>query len=383
MKLLVFSPYYPPHTGGLETHSEEFNRHLAERGVEIVVFTPRLPMDAPELETTSSIKTIRFPAYEIISNYPLPKYAPIFISPKFLALFFRLWKESPNIIISRTRFFNTSLLALFYAKLKHVPIVHIEHGSDFVQLSNPITSVLAKLYDYTFGRVIFRYSSINISISKAVQVFINRFDKRKSPVIYRGLNFDAIDAISKDASIRKRHPGKIILATAARLYKWKGIENTIEAIRLLSKEMQSQIVFLIIGDGEDFDHLKNSSKNLPIEILGRLSREETIAILKSIDIYIHSSFPGGGLSTSLLEAMYCGCSVIATPNEGAIEIIRHKENGILIQESSPEAIQQALQAFLAKESARESFGEQARNTITENFSWEKSIHAYLDIFKTL
>ena len=52
-------------------------------------------------------------------------------------------------------------------------------------------------------------------------------------------------------------------------------------------------------------------------MLGGIKWEEAIGILKISDIYIHSSFPGGGLSTSLLEAMNCKCAVIATKNEGA------------------------------------------------------------------
>jgi hypothetical protein len=30
MKILVFSPYYPPHIGELESHADEFNKHLVE-----------------------------------------------------------------------------------------------------------------------------------------------------------------------------------------------------------------------------------------------------------------------------------------------------------------------------------------------------------------
>lgn len=378
MKILVFSPYYPPHTGGLETHSDEFNKYLSQHGVDITVFTPHLPSDTPAKEIRyRNVQIIYFPAFEIISNYPLPK----FWLPSFWRLFVALFQESPDIILSRTRFFVSSFIALIYAKITHTKHVHIEHGSDFVKLSSPFKNLLAKAYDYTFGFLVFHYSDLNISISKAVQKFVQAFDRRESPIIYRGMDFDTIDAIPSNIPLRERYPNKILITTAARLYKWKGIENTLEAIHILPKDLKTKIVFLIIGDGEDFHHLKSLSRNLPVEMMGRLSRTETISTLKASDIYVHSSFPGGGLSTSLLEAMLCRCAIIATPNEGADEVIEHDKNGLIIR--TPREISDAIIHLSQEKSKREDLSRTAESDIREKFSWNTSIEKYLAIFEAI
>ena len=77
-----------------------------------------------------------------------------------------------------------------------------------------------------------------------------------------------------------------------------------------------------------------------------MPRKKAIGILKISNIYIHSSYPGGGLSTSLLEAMLCGCSVIATPNEGADEIIQNEINGILIKDNHKDTIKKAIEKII-------------------------------------
>jgi len=104
---------------------------------------------------------------------------------------------------------------------------------------------------------------------------------------------------------------------------------------------KNKIVFLVIGDGEDFPRLAEIAEP-PVVLLGSMPRQKVFAALKAADIFIHSALPGGGLSTSLLEAMYCGCAVIATPNEGAKEVITDKETGLLISSSDPRLIREKI-----------------------------------------
>ncbi len=377
MKLLIFSPGYPPRIGGLETHAAEFNHHLAAQDEveKIVVFTPRLPKSSPSREDASSkITIIRFPAIDIVPNYPLP----LFWTREFWGMWHEIWHFNPDIVISRTRFFLTSLLALIYSKMQRRRWIHIEHGSDWVQLSSWFSTAVARIYDETIGRLIFTMSTENIAISDAVKQFILRFTKREPVIIYRGLELEHIDSVPVNNELHKKYPDKVIVMVVGRLYKWKGIANTIKAVQALTPEEQQKMVFVVIGDGEDATALKSLGGS-DVVMLGALPRDEAIARLKSADIYVHSSLPGGGLSTSLLEAMYCGCAIIASPHEGAREVI-DAANGILMNESSPEEIAAGLRVYLADAARRKKDGEQARDTIQSRFTWAAAAQAYLKHF---
>lgn len=378
MRLLVFSPYYPPHTGGLESHADEFNKYLSQRGADIVVFTPRLPQDAPEFESRhNNVKVIRFPAFEIIPNYPLPK----FWRSKFWRLFFGLFRKKFDIVISRTRFFSTSLLALIYAKIKGVKWIHIEHGSDFVKLNNRLFSFLAKVYDHTFGKMILFFSNANIANSEASAHFCQKLHKgKKCAVIYRGVEIEKIENAPENVALKKDNPDQIIIAFVGRLIDGKGVYDLLEALKDISEDYK----LFIVGDGPQRKILEDFSKKLglaeKIIFFGHKKFEEAIGILKASDVFVNPSYTEG-LPTSVIEAALCQKAIIATNVGGTPEIISGNGDGFLIEPKNINLLKEKLELLITDAKLREEFGRNAYQKVKEKFSWPKSIEKYIEIFK--
>ncbi|OGI17703.1 MAG: hypothetical protein A3J63_02835 [Candidatus Moranbacteria bacterium RIFCSPHIGHO2_02_FULL_40_12b] len=378
MRILVFSPYYPPHIGGLESHADEFNKYLSQRGVDITVFTPRLPKDAPESETRyENVKIIRFPAFEIISNYPLPK----FWSFKFWKLFLGLFKEKYDIAISRTRFFNTSLLALIYAKIKRVKWIHIEHGSDFVKSGGKFSTAIARIYDYTFGKLILKLSDKNIANSKSSAEFCQKLAKnKKCEVIYRGIEIEKIESIPPDMETKNKYIGKTIVAFIGRLIDGKGISDLFEAIKILENK---NIICLIIGNGPQVNFLKSLSEKLninnKIKFLGYKKFNDAVGILKISDVIVNPSYTEG-LPTSVIEAALCKKAIIATNVGGTPEIILGENDGFLIEPKNIETLKEKLEILVNNTGVRENFGNNAYKKVKDKFNWNNSIEKYLKIF---
>ena len=380
-KILIFPPFYPPHIGGLESHSDEFNKHLAQKGVEIFVFTPRLPGDAPRSEKLSGgINILRFPAFEPIHNYPVPKF--------WQADFWRQWNslfdKDYEIVISRTRFFFPSLMALWYARKQKLPLLHIEHGSDFAQFNGWIKTTLGKLYDWTMGRFILRHADGLVANSQASGNFVKKLSGRTDcQIIYRGANVEGIENAEPRSDLRKKYSDRTIIAFIGRLIDGKGTHDLISAIARLKRE---DIITFIIGNGPEEYRLKKITSEYHLDnqivFFGNLPFSDAISILKTADITVNPSYTEG-LPTSVTEAALCQKAIIATDVGGTREVISGKNDGYLIEPKNIEQLKEKLLDLINHPEKRLVFGQNAYREVKNKFSWDHAADQYLEVFSQL
>ena len=372
MKILIFPGNYLPNLGGLETHVDEFSKYLSKKeNIEVTILSPNTH-NAPSQETVhEDVTVLRYPAFELVHNFPVPRFwkKQLYIHLK------KLYKEDVDIVMTRTRFFYNSFLGLLFAKLrlKTLPLIHVEHGSSHVTVESKITTFIARLWDETIGRLIFNLSDVNIAISKTVHTFIQKYDTRNTPIITRGVDFQKYE-VEKDPWVEKEFSDKKVFLYLGRLVQWKGVQNSIQAFNNLQTQ---DAVFLVVGDGEDKESLERvAGEN--IVFTGRVSFERAIKILKAADVYVHSAYPGGGLSNSLLQAMYTNNLVVASPHEGANEVIT-KKTGIPLQDNTIEELQRGMKKALTYDYKKRV--ENAKKHIEKQFGWPKKVDEYTDIFK--
>lgn len=381
MHLLIFSPYYPPHTGGLESHSDEFNRHLAKTGARITIFTPRLPAEGLSQEMRyGTVQILRFPAFELIPNYPLPK----FWKKEFWDLWNQCREEQYTLVLSRTRFFFTSLMALYFARRSRLPWVHIEHGSDFAQFNSSFKTALGKLYDLVFGAWVLRHSQKNIANSRASAEFVAKLSGRNDcTVIYRGIEKDIVESITPHPYFEQHFPGKVVIGFIGRLIDGKGVIDLLKAFVQLASPTS---ICCIIGDGPEREKIESFIKMHQISdkvvLLGEKPFPEAMALLKGFDIFVNPSYTEG-IPTAVIEAALSRKAIIATNVGGTPEIITGKGDGFLIAPHDVSDLKVKLTLLLEDVVLRNSCGQNAYARVKDKFSWDQSVKKYLDIFNTL
>lgn len=379
LKILNFCPYYPPHIGGLEKHAIELHEKLVEKNVSVTVFTPNIPMANKEIVNEKGVLVIRYPAFDLVYNFPVPK----FWLPKFWKMFFSLFKKDYDAIFSITMFFHSAMLALLYSKIKRKPWIHIEHASNYTQNDSFLIKTAARIYTDILGRIILIFSNLNIAPSQSAAKFIARFTKKPSTVIYRGMPFSEIEKNQSDTILKEKFKNKKIITYVGRLISGKGIIDLVNAISLIKHE---DFILLIVGDGQEEEKLKKliekSGIKNKIEFLGAKNFNEVLSIMKISDIFVNPSH-NEGLPTTVLEASACSCAIVATDVGGTKEIVTDKKSAILIEPKNIGVLATSIERLLKNDFERISLSKHAKEEVLERFNWEKSVNAYIDNINSL
>lgn len=375
--LIIFSPYYPPHIGGLESHAFEFSEIMAAKEKNVIVFTACLPRASSEEKVGERHYIFRYPAVEIINNFPLPK----FWTYEFWKQLNKIKTNKNTVVISRTRFFPSSFIAYVFASLHGMPLLHIEHGSDFVQTRNIFVSTLAKLYDLSFGHFVLHFSNRVVANSIASANFVQRLCKKATPiVIYRGVRGEQIRELGY--SVNKIESEKIRIGYVGRLIDGKGVHVLIGALARISSE---NFELSIVGDGPSKKHLQILVQKDGLEdrvvFYGAQNFENAVKLIASMDIFVNPSFTEG-LPTAVIEAAMCGCAIVATDVGGTREIVG-KESAVFVQPGDDVALSNAIMGLIKDNEYRKKIGRMAQKEVESKFDWKHNVREYQKVFNEL
>ena len=80
---------------------------------------------------------------------------------------------------------------------------------------------------------------------------------------------------------------------------------------------------------------------------------------------------------SLLEAMACGCAVVGSDTAPVREVIRHGENGLLVDFFSPADLATAVAELLRDRDRAAAFGVAARRTVERTYDLDVCVQRQL------
>lgn len=201
-----------------------------------------------------------------------------------------------------------------------------------------------------------------------------------SPTIGRqleraGLEKNNIKAIFAGVDLQKfklanvhRNPLQII--TVTRFDELKGVDYLIKAIPDILKKFPLA-EFVLIGDGPTRKELEVLINNLGVRqnviLTGWLDQKKIAKELNQSSIFVMPSL-SEGLCLVILEAMACGLAVVATNVGGIIDLIKHRETGLLVPPANPQAIVKAIDLLLTDDKLRKRLTANALYFI-KNFNW--------------
>ncbi|WP_028484060.1 glycosyltransferase family 4 protein [Thioalkalivibrio sp. ALE17] len=180
--------------------------------------------------------------------------------------------------------------------------------------------------------------------------------------------------------------GTPVVVMAVRLLREKGIEEFIEAARLVvARGVQAR--FLVVGDPDPGNPSSVSAEDVDrwraegvAEFLG--FRQDIARIFRESHVVVLPSYREG-LPKVLIEAAACGRAVVTTDVPGCRDAIEDGETGVLVPVRDVPALADALQALVEDPERRQAMGRAGRALAEREFAIEKVVDAHLEIYRRL
>jgi glycosyltransferase involved in cell wall biosynthesis len=141
-----------------------------------------------------------------------------------------------------------------------------------------------------------------------------------------------------------------VLMTLGRLAgreRYKGFDEIID----LLPDLHPEIVYMIVGDGDDRQRLESKARELGVServvFTGYVGDAEKAAHYRLADAFLLAG-RGEGFGIVLLEAMACAIPCIGSALDGTAEALREGQLGLVIDPTNREALRDAIEASLRK-----------------------------------
>ncbi|RLE45501.1 MAG: glycosyltransferase family 1 protein [Candidatus Methanomethylicota archaeon] len=347
MKLVVTTPYYPPHVGGIEFHVQNVVRRLRENHNVTVISSTGYD---------EIVRVVTVPSIDI-------PYAPLPVSfPNIEADVYHSHIPSP--------FFAYEIL-----KRNLKPHVITYHNDVFVPRrvgGYRIPRVIAKAIEYTNTKITKKLlesadAIIATTLSYAkTSPLLSEFDVT---IIPNGVNTKSIPCGAPAGS-----RDKIVLYTG-RLVEYKGLEILINAMKYINAKL------VVIGDGEDRQRFQKLAKESNIDALftGKVSEETKFKWMRRARVLVLPSLNRlEAFGIALVEAMACGTPVLASNLPGVRDVAR--EGGMIFNDLND--LINKINKILERDSLATRLGKRGRHS-AKKYDWSNIVKKIENVYLQL
>jgi glycosyltransferase involved in cell wall biosynthesis len=231
-----------------------------------------------------------------------------------------------------------------------------------------------------------RSADLVVTLGEAMrdEIIARGVDPEKIFIVPNGVSADFLQPLPPGASLRAElgiGPGEFVVGLVSSLVAHEGIGTLLEAVKLLRDE-GAPARALIVGDGPERAALQRQATELGLDAVftGRVPMSRVRDYHAVLDVFVVPRTPDRvcQLVTPLkpVEAMASGLPVVVSAVRALGEIINDKVTGMQAAPQDPRALADCLQQLLDNPALRRELGENAREWVARDRTWERGAERY-------
>jgi 2-deoxystreptamine N-acetyl-D-glucosaminyltransferase/2-deoxystreptamine glucosyltransferase len=211
----------------------------------------------------------------------------------------------------------------------------------------------------------------------AARYAANGIPREQITVIRNGINI-------ADLKVSRQEHGVCTLGFIGYLGKHKGVDVLLRSLALLDD--RAKVRLLVVGDGEEQDHLVALCRALRLEqtvrFCGHVDHRAIAGVYATIDVLVVPSVCPENSPGVIAEAMASGLPVIASDLGGMAELVADGATGPLVPARQSRALAESIARLLRNPTLRREMGKQAMLSI-QPYNLQSQVARMLEVFRGL
>jgi glycosyltransferase involved in cell wall biosynthesis len=370
---MIQSTSFPPEEG-IGNYVYGLSTHLQKKGHDITIFT-RGSFSHVQKEIFNNLRIIRV---QFLPVYPFY----IHLHGIFLNRVFKKMEDEFDFVHIHSPLCPVVNTTLPMISTIHTPMlvdtkIRYEESGD---IHSKIEQVMGRYISYRIEKKLIHRSDEITTVAQSVSQELLSYGLKKGRIKVMGNGVD--DQLYYPNTNNSDSP---YILYSGRLDYRKGLFDLIDSCKKICT-VHPEVFVYITGKGILLDKLKNRVKHNGLQdnfrFLGFVSRERLVELYQHATVYVIPSHYEG-LPTVLLEAMACGCPIVATSVSGNLDVLTSGHDGLLIPPKSPDNMADAVIRLLDDPNLRKKLGINAYNTIKKRFTWDIITNKFLEIYHSL
>lgn len=348
MNIALFTDTYLPDINGVASSTNILYQQLKKHGHHVLIVTTVLPSHSDYVDDGY---VLRLPGVDIKKIYGY-RAASIF-SIKGMK---EIKEFNPDVIHIQTEF-GIGIFGRIAGEILNVPVCYTYHTM-WTDYSHYIVPGSMKTIDYAAKKIIEKISKIYgdkcarliVPSDKTAEALKSYGINREIDVIPTGIMLDKFEKRNErlvNEIISKYHlENKFVVTFLGRIASEKSIDILLYAFRKI-KQVNKNIVLMIVGGGPQLDELKEIADDLEINDAVIFTGPKTSDEVPS---YYHASSLFVSASTSetqgltFVEAMACGVVPVAKYDYNLEDVIKNGQNGYFFN-TEDELVSKVLELY--------------------------------------
>jgi phosphatidylinositol alpha-1,6-mannosyltransferase len=211
--------------------------------------------------------------------------------------------------------------------------------------------------------------------------------RRDIETIHNSVDIKLFNPDAVDESLRDRLglDENIVLGFVGEATAEKGLSTLLRAFSRVAAQVPVHLVFvggILARDQPVMDRFLRTYPHFSIRQIPYQSHQVLASYYTLMDLVLFP-FQRDGLPNTLLEAMACGCTVIATSVAGIADAITHAQDGWLISQGDEDALVESVLTLGSDAALRQRLGAAARARICAEYASSLELASYLEIYERL